>query len=97
MDATRRSPYVWDYEIDQDGFLEILSGQRVFGRLDQDWASLRLLEYAPYEEIIRLIGFKRLVENWSRWRGRVRSQSRVRGFDFLVNWVSQERPELLRD
>ncbi len=97
MDATQRSPYVWDYEIDHEGFLEILSGRRVFGRLDQDWASLRLLEYAPYEEIIRLIGFKRIVENWSRWRGRIRSQSRVRGFDFLVSWLPEKHPELLHD
>ncbi len=95
MDVKPRSPYVWDYEIDQDQFLDILAGRRALGRLDQDWAARRLLEYAPYEEIVRLIGFKRLVENWPRWRRRIRSKSRVRGLDFLVRWLPEKHPELL--
>ena len=95
MQVTQRSPYVWDYDIDHAQFQEILDGHRTLGRLNQDWAARRLLEYAPYEEIIRLIGFKRLVENWPRWRGHIRSKSRVRGFDFLVKWLPEKHPELL--
>ncbi|MEW6242322.1 MAG: hypothetical protein AB1564_16085 [Chloroflexota bacterium] len=96
MDAPERLPYLWDYDLTPDQFREILEGRRTVGRLDQDWAARRLLEYASYEEIIRLIGFKRLVENWPRWRGRIRSKSRVRGFDFLVQWLPENHPELLR-
>ena len=54
-------PYVWDYDIDAEQFREILDGKRTFGRLNQDWAARRLLEYASYEEIIDLIGFCRLT------------------------------------
>jgi hypothetical protein len=32
-------PYVWDYDLDENQFQEILAGRRVFGRLDQDWAA----------------------------------------------------------
>jgi hypothetical protein len=96
MVTTNRLPYVWDYDIDRTQFQEILEGRYAIGRLDRDWAARRLLEYAPYEEIIRLIGYKRLVENWPRWRGRIRSKSRVRGFDFLVEWLPEKHPELLR-
>ena len=96
MQATQRSPYVWDYDIDQTQFIEILDGRLKIGRLDQDWAARRLLEYAPYEEIVRLIGFRKLVENRPRWRGKIRSKSRVRGLDFLVQWIPEKRPELLR-
>mgnify|MGYP001610828872 FL=1 len=95
MNSTQRLPYLWDYDLDQPQFQEILEGRRAVGRLNQDWAACRLLEYAPYEEIIRLIGFKRLVENWPRWRGKIRSKSRVRGFDFLVEWIPAKHPELL--
>lgn len=95
METRTRLPYVWDYDIDSRKFLEILEGRLVIGRLDQDWAAYRLLEYAPYEEIIRLIGFRKLVTNWPRWRGKIRSKSRVRGFDFLVDWLPQKHPELL--
>ncbi len=97
MQTSRQLPYVWDYDLDLDEFRAILEGRLTKGRLDQDWAACRLLEYAPYEEIIRLLGYKRLVENWPRWRGRIRSRSRMRGFDFLVKWIPEKHPELLRD
>jgi hypothetical protein len=97
MTVSQRLPYLWDYDLNQTQFQEILEGCRVVGRLDQDWAARRLIEYATYEEIVRLIGFKRLVENWSRWRGKIRSKSRVRGLDFLVEWLPEKHLELLRD
>lgn len=92
--SERRSPYVWDYEIDEETFLEILAGRTSAGRLDRDWAAGRVLEYAPYREIIRLLGFPALIENWPRWRRRVRSPDRIRGFDFLVEWLPEHHPEL---
>ena len=94
---TARLPYVWDYDIDAEQFREILAGKQTLGRLDQDWAAQRLLEYAPYKEIIELIGFCRLIENWRRWRPHIRSQTRKRGFDFLVSWLPQAHPELCHD
>jgi len=97
MPARHHLPYVWDYDLDEAQFLEILQGRRAFGRLDQDWAARRLLEYAPYAEIVRLIGFPKLVQNWPRWRGRIRSQSRKRGFDFLVKWLPEKHPEYCRE
>ena len=96
MQSTQSLPYVWDYDLDPIQFREILNGRLTKGRLNQDWATRRLLEYASYEEIIRLIGYKRLVENWSQWRVHIRSQSRVRGFDFLVQWIPEKHPELIR-
>lgn len=97
MESRQRLSYVWDYDIDRAQFQEILEGRRALGRLDQDWAAQRLLEYAPYEEIIRLIGFRKLVESWPRWRGKIRSKSRVRGLDFLVSWLPEKHPELLAE
>lgn len=96
MQVTQRPSYVWDYDIDTKQFQQILNGHLTKGRLNQDWATRRLLEYAPYEEIIRLIGYKKLVENWHSWRERIRSKSRVRAFDFLVKWLPEKHPELLR-
>lgn len=86
--------YVWDSEIDAETFFEILAGNRVVGRLNQDWAARRLLDYAPYKDIIHQIGYRRLIDNWPRWRSKIRSQSRRRGFDFLVSWLPEKHPEL---
>lgn len=92
-----RLPYIWDYTIDEAQFYEILTGHLTVGRLDRDWAAIRLIEYAPYKEIIRLLGFGALVQNWPVWRNRIRSQSRKRGFDFLVEWLPVHHPEWLND
>jgi hypothetical protein len=78
-------------------FREILVGKRVIGRLNQDWATRRLIEYATYEEIVRQIGFRRLIENWPRWCTKIRSKSRQRGLDFLVSWLPENHPELIRE
>jgi len=88
--------HVWDYDIDDGQFREILAGRLTVGRLDRDWAAVRILENAPYEEIVGLLGFGSLVEGWPRWRSRIRSQSRRRGFDFLVAWLPDHHPEVLR-
>lgn len=91
----RELPYVWDYDLTDAQFREILAGRLTLGRLDQDWAAVRLLEYAPYPEIVRILGYRALVEGWLRWRPRIRSESRRRGFDFLVSWLPKNHPELL--
>ncbi len=90
-----RPPYIWDYDLTDGQFREILAGRLTLGRLDRDWAAVRLLDYAPYPEIVRLLGYQGLVEGWPRWRTRVRSASRRRGFDFLVSWLPAQHPELL--
>lgn len=92
----RRLSYLWDYELDADQFQSLLRGEVRIGRLDRDWAATRLLEHAPYEEIVRLLGFRELIAGWPRWRQRIRSHSRKRGFDFLVRWLPEHHPELLR-
>lgn len=88
--------YLWDYDLDQTQFLEILDGKNKLGRLDSDWAAIRLLDYAPYSDIVKYLGFRRLVEGWPKWRDRVRSQSRRRSFDFLSAWLPAHYPELVK-
>jgi hypothetical protein len=87
--------YVWDYDIDETQFRALLDGKQSLGRLDSDWAAIRLLDYASYPDIIRLLGFKRLVEGWPRWREHIRSNSRRRSFDFLSTWLPNHYPELI--
>lgn len=88
-----RPAYVWDYNLTADDFEKILAGENNFGRLDRDWAVTRLLEYAPYDEIVERIGFPALLEGWPRWRHKIRSVTRQRGFDWLVDWLPRNHPE----
>ena len=91
----KRLPYVWDYEISEAEFQAMLAGKLTKGRLGADWAAVRLLEYAPYEEIVQRLGFPALVRGWPRWRSKIRADNRRRGFDFLVNWLPEHHPELI--
>ncbi len=59
-------PHVWDYGLDEAQFKEILAVNKVVGRFDQDWAARRLIEYAPYKDIVHQIGYARLVKYWPR-------------------------------
>lgn len=95
MQMFKRLPYVWDYDIDESQFLDILEGRLKLGRLDRRWAAVRLLEYAPYHEIIRVLGWSELLRNWPEWRPHIRSTSRRRGFDFLAEWIPEHHPELI--
>ncbi len=95
MTTANRSPLVWDYDLSESDFRAMLDGTLTRGRLGQDWAVIRLLEYGQYRDIIHLLGYRRLIEGWPTWRAHLRSASRVRGFDFLVAWLPQHHPELL--
>ncbi len=93
---TTRLSYVWDYDLDAAQFGEILAGRLKLGRLDRNWAAARLLEYAPYAEIVRTLGLRELVLGWPAWRARIRSASRRRGFDFLASYIPRNHAELLQ-
>lgn len=89
-------PYIWDYDIDEDKLRDILSGKVSLGHLDRKWALIRIFEYAPYQEIIRLLGYRGVVNNWPEIREHIRSKGRKRGFDFLVVWLKTHHPEKIK-
>lgn len=91
-----RARYVWDYDITQEQFDAMLTGQFEDGHLNRDWAAVRVIEWAKYEDMIRILGYFELVNNWSRWRQRIRSEEQRRSLDFVVSWLPDHRPDLLK-
>ena len=87
--------WIWDYDIDERTFIDILNHKRNIGNLDYLWATQRLLEYAHYQDIIKLLGFSEFVKRWPQVRNRIRSNSRRRGYDFLLKWLTELHPEKL--
>jgi len=61
-----RLSYVWDYDIDAAQLADILVGRATLGRLNRDWAAVRLLEYAPYPEIVKVLGYRARLEGKGR-------------------------------
>ena len=81
----QKAQYVWDYDITQEQFDALLDGNLTIGHLDRNWAAVRLIEWAPYREMIQRLGYRGLVEGWPQWRS----------LDFVVAWLPEHHPELL--
>lgn len=85
-----RSPWLWDVPLGNAEFEAVLRGQAAVPGLDVDWAMLRLIEYAPYAEIRRLLPLEPFLRRWPALRARVRSQSRRDGMGFFADWLRRE-------
>jgi hypothetical protein len=70
--ATARLPFTWDYDLDEGGSGALLEGRRTLGRLDRNWAAVRLPKHASYPEIQRLQSLRDLVDGWPSWCGWIR-------------------------
>lgn len=88
----RRYAWLWDREMDADDFDAILSGRRPSSLSQRQWALIRLLEFAPYAEIRRLLPRDFFVAQWETLRSRMRSSSRREGMAFLYDRYRQAIP-----
>ncbi len=84
-----RFPWLWDAEMDSAEFEAILSGAAGKPPHDSRWALLRLIEYAPYADIRRLLPRDRFLKEWPELAARVRSRARREGMDFLYHWFQR--------
>lgn len=83
--------WLWDVDMDAADFEALLAGDAP-GRapgLDADWALLRLVEYAPYRELRRLLPRARFLARWPAVAGRVRSAARREGMDYMFAWLNR--------
>ncbi len=82
-----RFPWLWDTEMEDGAFETLLRAEEP--SRDHRWAMLRLIEYAPYREIRRLLPRQKFLEEWPGLAAQVRSQSRRKGMEFLYQWFRQ--------
>jgi len=84
-------PWLWDVEMGIPEFDAILSGRAARPGHDARWALVRLVEYAPYREIKRLLPVSLFSRLWPEVAPLVRSVSRRAGMDFVASWLDAER------
>ena len=87
-----RYPWLWDVDLGNAEFEAVLRGQNRVAGLDADWAMLRLIEYAPYREIRRLLPSAEFLRRWPALMAKVRSTSRRDGMAFFASWLQREGP-----
>ena len=86
-----RYPWLWDTDLDNEGFDALLHGQTRDQAHDELWAMTRLVEYAPFSELKRLLPRERFLEQWPRIAPRVRSAARRKGMDFFHQWLCERQ------
>jgi hypothetical protein len=86
-----RYPWLWDVEMDEAAFAALLRDEQARLPYDQRWAVTRLLEYAPYSEIRRLLPEDVLTRVWPKVAPRLRSQTRRAGMEFVCQWLQKRR------
>ncbi|MDW8308979.1 MAG: hypothetical protein RMK20_06365 [Verrucomicrobiales bacterium] len=85
----RRYPWLWDTDLDNEMFEAILRGEHQDAQHDALWAMCRLIEYAPFGEIKRLLPRELFLREWPRLAPRIRSEARRRGMDFFYRWLQE--------
>ena len=85
-----RYAWLWDVEWDAAAFDAVLSGLGTVSLKDRQWAVVRLIEYAPWSEIRRLLPRDFFLEQWPVVAPRVRSRTRREGMAFLYDWYRQK-------
>jgi hypothetical protein len=86
-----RYPWLWDVDMDNRTFEALLRGGDAPPPHDQRWAIVRLLEYAPYSEIRRLLPDEILLQWWPDVSPRLRSKTRRDGMAFVCSWLKERR------
>jgi hypothetical protein len=83
-----RYSWLWDCDLDNAGFEAALRGE---GGRDAGWALARLIEYAPFTEIKRLLPRDRFLQRWPEISPHIRSQTRRAGMDFFHRWLQEQQ------
>jgi hypothetical protein len=75
--------WLWDVDMDRSVFRDILHARTTVGSFDAKWALSRLIEYAPYREIINLLPRQIFLRLWPDVSEKIRSPSRREGMDYV--------------
>ena len=75
---------VWDYDLTPKDFFAILYGDKTMGWFDRKWATVRVLENAPYYDAIELIEFGNLAELWPKIKISIFNKTIRHGYEYVL-------------
>jgi hypothetical protein len=89
----RKYPWLWDVpHHDNAWFDAALAGQGKWP-YDERWAMIRLIDYAPYRDLARMLPKQRFIELWPEIRVKIRPQELRDGMDFVHSKITQPGDE----
>ena len=87
--GSRKYPWLWDTDMGNDRFDEYLTQTDLSSEKAQ-WAMARLIDYAPYLQLMRRLPQKRFLEIWPQISRLIRPRSIRDGMDFYFSWLKQQ-------
>lgn len=76
---------VWDYNLTESQFEDILQGKNTLGKFDQPWAIARVLENLHYYDAIFLVPFASLAKNWDNVKSKIFIKGIRDGYEFVLH------------
>ncbi len=76
---------VWDYNITQSQFEDILQGKNTLGQLDQPWAIARVLENLHYYDALDIVPFASIQKNWDNVKSKIFIKGIRDGYEFALH------------
>ncbi|MCL2104707.1 MAG: hypothetical protein FWH21_06605 [Kiritimatiellaeota bacterium] len=84
----RKYPWLWDTDMGNARFDEYLT-QAEMSSYDARWAMLRLIDYAPYRDLQRMLPIQRFLTMWPQISTKIRPRELREGMDFVHQWITQ--------
>jgi len=86
--------FIQEYNLTEAQVKSLLRGEITIGCLSQEWIVRRLVEDAPFDDLVTLVGLDVLVSSWPRWRTWIHRVNRRKGLDFLTAYLRETQPEI---
>ena len=85
----RKYPWLWDVPFGNERFDAALNGHGAWP-YDERWAMIRLIEYAPYRDLKRMLPKQRFVEMWPDISKNIRAREEREGMEFCYQQLRQD-------
>jgi len=85
----KKYPWLWDVPFGNERFDAALRGDGAWP-YDERWAMIRLIDYAPYRDLRRMLPKQRFVEMWPEIREKIRPREIREGMDFYYQRLKQQ-------
>ena len=75
---------IWDYDIDENTFWDVLHGKKEYGWLTQEWALIRVIERLQYYDLLEVITLETIVKKWPAIKNEIRFSHIKKGMDYVI-------------
>jgi len=84
MEGINIKRIIWEYDISENDYLDMLFGKTRKGWFDQKWALRRAIESLNYYDLLKLVSIDTIRKYWPELRTKLRNKDVVQGLDYVI-------------